>query len=262
MDENEERNIEKGSLQRPDIAKRIDRSRIFVGSMGRADWRYKLQTIFPHYIDGTYRVDIERIIHDSEGLTYATPFIHICKLVKYLRYYMRSVLPVNYTQLYNHTVVDATAGIGGDTLGFALTNNGFSRVFSIELDAVRHHCLAENVKLYHLTNRVTTVHADFIEWYRTMYRKVARGAIIHIDAPWGGKNYKTMQVIHDLYFIDKHGRDVSLNQQCKDILREGDCPAIVLKLPTNYDRDAFVSYGLKTEFIEITRKILHVILTM
>lgn len=123
------------------------------------------------------------------------------------------------------TITDIMAGVGGDTIAFA---HKFKHVNSIEQNNIRYNYLANNVCAYKLDN-VKLYCDDFND----IIYNLDNQDVIFMDPPWGGKNYKTKNMIQ--LFIN----DIEIEKYCKLFSNSKKIKCIpkiiVLKLPTNYD---------------------------
>lgn len=121
-------------------------------------------------------------------------------------------------------ITDATAGVGGNTISFAMY---FNLVNSIELDTQRAKYLQNNINIYGLTN---------VKIYNDDCNKVIpflKQNIVFIDPPWGGtkyKNYKNLRLLLSGIHIP-----VLCNNIFDPIQTKYPPSMIVLKLPKNYD---------------------------
>ena len=119
----------------------------------------------------------------------------------------------------NVHIMDATAGVGGNTISFA---KNFGNVTSIEYDGERYSFLENNIEAYELHN-VKLYHNNCFE----LFHKI-NCDVIFVDPPWGGKDYKNnVNIILTL-------SNVSLENMCMYLL-DRPVKLIVLKLPKNYD---------------------------
>jgi len=122
-------------------------------------------------------------------------------------------------------IVDATGGVGGDSIMLCAT---FGSVISIELDQLRYSYLKHNLEQYNFKN-VTPINGDSV----AIIPKLQFIDVIYIDPPWGGKNYKSKEnlrlALGDVLietFVEK----------CFDKNITMCFPKIIaLKLPKNYD---------------------------
>lgn len=155
-----------------------------------------------------------------------------------------SSILINYLNKINKTVddifiTDATAGVGGNTISFAI-NFGF--ITAIELDDLRCNYLKNNLEIYELKN-VKIICGDAIE----ELKNIDKQDIVFIDPPWGGINYKISKNLR-LKLSEK-----SIEELCNELLNSNDYKMnpkiIVLKLPINYDFDYLYSNMKNMEII-------------
>ena len=121
-------------------------------------------------------------------------------------------------------ITDATANVGGNTIGFGL-NSKFKLVNSIEINPETcNGCLLNNIKEYGLDKKVNVIQGDSIE---LLSKKEVNQDIIFFDPPWGGVGYKKNKII-PLYLSNKNMVDI-INSM------KGKAKMIVYKIPRNYD---------------------------
>ena len=92
------------------------------------------------------------------------------------------------------TIIDATAGIGGNTISFS---KYFSKVHAIEINNIHYNVLVNNLEALSLNN-VTCYLDNFINIINNV---TIKSNIFFLDPPWGGKNYKNFK-----YFNLKIGK--------------------------------------------------------
>lgn len=237
---------EEAGLVDPAIRINLDTKKIYQGSK-RMVSRY-----FPP------GVSFSKLLYDDEGLRYITPYRIVRRLAEEVRSFAWKC------NARTDVIIDGTAGLGGDAIGFA-QSPWIKRVVAVELDANRFHCLKANVSTYQLDNRVVCVEGNFLRWFRDVYRfqKTCRGSVVYLDAPWGGDGYRLLPVIRDLFLIDANGQRVPLSVVCRYIL-DASCPLIVLKLPANYDTETLVRMGMNVEGLRepLHSHIRHVFITL
>jgi 16S rRNA G966 N2-methylase RsmD len=136
----------------------------------------------------------------------------------------------------NITIIDSTAGLGGNTLSFA---KYFKNVIAIELNKERFTLLQNNIKAYDYTN-INCINDDCIVYINNNI--VTSNIVYFFDPPWGGPDYKNSSKIRiklgntNLYDIIKKLKDNNSN--------------IFIKLPNNYDLDEFVSFNYRVNKIK------------
>ena len=86
----------------------------------------------------------------------------------------------------NLTIIDATAGIGGNTLDFAKL---YKSVIAIEINSVHYDVLKNNLATLKIKN-VSTINDNFLSVIDSIKDS---SDIFFLDPPWGGKNYKNFK---------------------------------------------------------------------
>ncbi|AYV79764.1 MAG: hypothetical protein Faunusvirus47_5 [Faunusvirus sp.] len=133
------------------------------------------------------------------------------------------------------TIIDATAGVGGNTIAFAQLCD---QVNAIELNNDRYRYLVNNVKLYGLKNVI--FHNDnFLDIIFDVKQD-----IIFIDPPWGGKKYKHYETIR------LNIGQIPLEDICEMIFKVESAKCVVLKLPKNYDI-TYLQETLKNRTVDV-----------
>lgn len=162
----------------------------------------------------------DKIKIDQESLMYVTNYKDASSIADILSVHIRK-----FKQPKESLVVDATGGIGGDTIAFS---KRFMNVISIEKDDTRYDFLKNNISAFELKN-VVDIHGNSLD----IIPKIGNIDIIYIDPPWGGKNYKDKETLR-LNFGDKSLEDVIKYFVTSDEMK--DKPKVIgLKLPKNYD---------------------------
>jgi predicted RNA methylase len=126
------------------------------------------------------------------------------------------------------TVFDATACVGGDTIGFALFLN--ARVISLERDETNFKALENNISAYpELEYKITAIQGDFLEEGDKILDKY-RPQLVYFDPPWGGKDYMKNKNI-ELFLGDKNVKEIVKRVLQKfPFVRE-----VVMKVPFNFN---------------------------
>ena len=125
------------------------------------------------------------------------------------------------------TILDATSGVGGDTIVFG---RSFGKVIGCELDEKRFNMLKNNVSIYNLQN-VKVFNEDCLK----LIFDLNFLDVVYMDPPWGGKTYKDENSLR-LSIGDRSIESIvvdlldSKKSKSASKLRE-----IVFKLPKNYD---------------------------
>ena len=139
----------------------------------------------------------------------------------------------------NISILDATAGLGGNSISFC---RKFKSVTSIELDDKRFDMLENNMKLYNLIN-IDLINGNCIDFLNKDYD------VYFFDPPWGGPEYKSQDNLE----LNLGG--MGLHNIIK-IIEKG--KVIVFKVPFNYNLNLLKDYDL---VIKKIRNILIILLT-
>ena len=183
-----------------------------------------LKSIFPE------NNNLNLIQSDDEGLFSVSSknvSRFICNIIKkYLR-------TSDYT---NVVITDATAGIGGNTIGFM---NSYGQINSVEINTTRFNYLKNNINIYFKPDKqnVTFYNKDYLDIYKNLKQD-----IIFFDPPWGGKDYKSTDNIN--LFLS----NINIINICNDL--KDFTNLIVLKVPKNFNIKTFIS--------EVNYKFLHI----
>jgi predicted RNA methylase len=177
-----------------------------------------IEKIFPPMLDN---INVPK--YDQEGvwsITYPKDADNISNLIK-------SEIGIN------SIILDATAGIGGNTISFA---KKFKHVVSVEQCKIRFELLKHNVSVYNLDN-VTLINADCLDWLKGNYHGY------FFDPPWGGPDYKykpETKIKLGIY---------TMEEIVHKIKNENNKP-IFIKLPFNYDLSEFDKFNYKIDKIK------------
>ncbi len=125
-----------------------------------------------------------------------------------------------YSYLKINTIIDGTAGIGGNVISFA---KYFKNVVGIELNKVHYQVLKENIQLLDLKN-VRLYHDNILTYYEHIQER--EKSIFFIDPPWGGRKYKNFK-----NFVLKIGKYYIY--EFIELLYKNGFKHIVLKAPLN-----------------------------
>lgn len=239
--------MQSSSLVKPTIRKELDTSKLFQGQGKDTPW------LVPHGAKGESVV--EKFWSDDEGLRYITYRDTANKLVDELTSRFGS----------SFELIDATAGIGGDTIAFAQKGAGSIKVTAFERDANRFYCLQRNVELCGVNDRIQLLNEDFLDYleaFRSFDKPSDVPRLLLIDPPWGGDNYKEAGPITDLYLYRAWGGFVSasLISIIKLVAEKGTFKAVVLKLPTNFVLMKLRKLGKKVEVLDLHKNILYVLI--
>ena len=176
------------------------------------------------------KMDYSKLKIDDESLMYVTNYKDskiitdiICDHLKIFKNPLESI------------IVDATGGIGGDTISFA---KYFQTVISIEYDTHRYEFLKNNINVYKLENVV-----DYNDNCVKIIPTLGVYDVLYIDPPWGGRDYKKKRNLHLTI------GDIAIEDFIKEQMF-GTPYISVCKLPKNYDLE-FLYNKLKGDNINI-----------
>jgi 16S rRNA G966 N2-methylase RsmD len=163
-------------------------------------------------------MNYKNLKYDTEGeysLTYQKDANTISTLIK--------------TLFGNVKILDATAGLGGNSISFGLN---FTNVISIEINVNRCNLLKENLNLFKLNN--TIICGDFLEHLDSINNDYD---LVFVDPPWGGPLYKLKDSINinigNLMLCEITKKFINNNKN------------VVWKLPFNYDISEFKDFNYK-----------------
>jgi hypothetical protein len=172
-------------------------------------------------------IDYDRLIITEEGKYSVTKRKDGERLLEIIRKEIKTT--------EDKTITDLTGCVGGDTILFGLN---FKQVYSIEYNDNNYKALENNVKKVYNLENVKLYHGDSTKIYNW------RTDVLYLDPPWGGINYKEMDII-DLYL-----GDVRVDIFIKEILERENRPKyIFIKLPRNYNFSRL--YKLKSMYKKI-----------
>lgn len=140
-------------------------------------------------------------------------------------------------------ITDGTASIGGNVFEFAKI---FMGVHAVEIHEKRSQMLAHNVQLLKLHTQVVVWCGD-ISLVETVARRI-RHDVLFLDPPWTGNNYKTTPKL--VLFLS----GIRLETVCNDWASK--TRFIALKLPVNFDFEAFFDASQPRRYEEVDRIVL------
>lgn len=126
-------------------------------------------------------------------------------------------------KMKEYSMVDGTAGIGGNTISFASL---FREVHAVEYNDVHYEVLRNNVICALGLPNVRTYHENILQWTDQHYIYDTHRTLFFIDPPWGGRKYKLFK-----YFTLRLGR-VFIQDFIQKLYHLG-YPMVVLKAPLN-----------------------------
>ncbi|KAK4981729.1 putative diacylglycerol O-acyltransferase tgs1 [Elasticomyces elasticus] len=93
------------------------------------------------------------------------------------------------------TIVDAFAGVGGNTIAFALSGR-WERIFAIEKDPQVLACAKHNAEIYGVANKIWWIQGDCFDVLKKRLARVVKEAVIFGSPPWGGPGYRDAAVFN------------------------------------------------------------------
>jgi len=140
----------------------------------------------------------------------------------------------NINKKENISILDATAGLGGNTLSFA---HFFDKITAIELDKERFQLLKNNIECYSYNN-INIINDSCLNH---LYK---HHDIYFFDPPWGGPDYK-----------DKHSIELNLGGKCikeitESILNQHQNSYVILKVPYNFNINSLKKFKFVTKQIK------------
>ncbi len=179
----------------------------------------KIRGLFSGLVDSDL---IPQVQIDNEGLYSVTNGIIANETSEYiLEEYQK------HFHAIPHTVTDAMACVGGNSISFA---KYFSRVNVVEIDPFRSAMLEHNLQLANVFHKTHLyANTDYLTVMNTLQQD-----IIFFDPPWGGPDYKYKSLV-DLYIGPKN-----INHVFSELMTQTPPRAnmIVLKAPLNFHKDA------------------------
>jgi 16S rRNA G966 N2-methylase RsmD len=135
------------------------------------------------------------------------------------------------TKFGNPHIMDATAGVGGNSISFG---KYFNNVTSIEIHKERFQFLKQNLETFKINNNL--INDDFLNHIDKDYD------VIFVDPPWGGPSYKYHKLLR-LSVSDKNLMEIT-----KLIINKN--KIIIWKLPFNYDLSEFSMFNYEIHNIK------------
>lgn len=177
-----------------------------------------LAKLFPYMKD---KSKVHELKIDSDSVHYISTRNYADKITSIIELHLHKINIKNKDAI----ITDATAGVGGNALSFALK---FKSVNAIELDKLRSEYLKHNISVFNIEN-VAVYNDDCTK----IIDKIDNHNVIFLDPPWGGKSYKDHQL------LKLQLSNTSIEMMCNDMLDKKIMKKIpniiILKLPTNYD---------------------------
>jgi predicted RNA methylase len=182
-----------------------------------------------HYFKPTMGVDETNLRLTNVSIYSTTPWKESDFIARSIDNQMRQIKK-NAGVVYDRSsvvITDATANIGGNTIGFYL--KGFGQVNAVEIDPLTCDILKNNLQVYGYSPD-TVYCADYLEIYDQLSQDV-----VFMDPPWGGPDYKQAKSL-DLYLGNTNIIDI-----CKSIMSQDKAKLIALKIPINYNLTGLIN---------------------
>jgi len=168
--------------------------------------------------------NINKLKYDQEGLWSISRPVDADEISTKIKLFEKTGITIN-------TILDSTAGLGGNTLSFA---NYFNKVISVEYDKERFELLKNNIDNY-TYNNIVLHNFDFLQILKEINEQID---VVFVDPPWGGPNYK---------FDDNLNIKIS-NTSLSDIcilldnysFNDNKIKIIIFKLPYNFNYNEMI----------------------
>ena len=183
----------------------------------------KLKLIKKIFPNNDMNINIDELKFDDVGL-YS---ISLPKDADIISEFIKNNI-INNNIISNITILDGTAGIGGNIISFA---KYFKSVIGFELDENRFNILNNNIKVYNLTN-ISTYNLNSLD-------NLLMADIYFFDPPWGGPNYKKYKNLTFKF------NDIDLDQIVIKIKKINKDSYIAFKLPINFNLSIFDKFDYK-----------------
>lgn len=134
----------------------------------------------------------------------------------------------------NYTIIDATAGIGGNSSLFC---EFFNYVYCIDTYENVMDYLENNLKEYNNKFIINENCLDIL--------KIIQYDIVFFDPPWGGSSYKLQKYIH-LYI-----NDINIIDIINELYHNKKLKIIGLKAPINFNLDFGIDFKWKVNIYDI-----------
>ena len=154
--------------------------------------------------------DLDKLIFTEESLYSVSKIKGSNFLINVIKRYFNEIKKIILT--------DATANVGSDSINLSYY---LKKVNAIELDDINYKALVNNINVLKVRN---------IETFNSDSNKIIsklKQDIIYVDAPWGGRDYKTKKKL-DLFLGDTNISTFYFNNQ--DFAK-----LFIFKVPYNYN---------------------------
>lgn len=132
-------------------------------------------------------------------------------------------------------LIDAFAGVGGNTIAFAQTGR-WDRIFAIENDEATLKCAKHNAKVYGVEKKIWWIRGDCFTALKKQLKALGKQAVIFGSPPWGGPGYRENAV-----FSLSTMQPYSLQKLYTDFSRVS--KEIVLYLPRTSDLNEIAEFA-------------------
>lgn len=191
---------------------------LYTREYDQTEFEIKYERLFPIYDN---RKVLENLKIDKESIHFISTPNNAKKIANIIGLYIKK-------HFNDITIVDSTAGVGGDSIAFA---KKFGNVISIEIDKTRYDNLKNNMEAYEFKN-VYVINSNSIDIIPKI-SKIQNIDVIYIDPPWGGKDYRNNNNLR-LKISNMKLENVILNYFNPTIMLSPP-KMVALKLPKNYD---------------------------
>ena len=89
-------------------------------------------------------------------------------------------------------IVDAFAGVGANSIAFALSGK-WKTVFAIEKDPKVLKCAKHNAEIYGVKNKIMWIEGDCFDILPQTFGSSGKQTVIFASPPWGGKVLSSTQ---------------------------------------------------------------------
>lgn len=127
-------------------------------------------------------------------------------------------------------IIDATAGIGGNTLSFL---KFFHSVIAVERQQEHFEALKINLQCYGHTSsdKLRLINADYTHVYKEL-----KGDVVFLDLPWNNDEVWYSKKRDLMLYLT----DIPLYMLVSNIFRQTDCKLVVCKVPYNFNFGMFI----------------------
>lgn len=190
----------------------------------QADKKYMEPTILQNICIDKYftKEDIEQSIINNIKLKITDKGLYsISKYqdAKWISEIINNFLKSKNVNINDQSIIDSTAGIGGNTISFS---KYFKKVYAVEINNIHYDVLINNLEALSINN-VETFFNNFLHIIDNISLK---SNIFFLDPPWGGKSYKNFK-----YFNLKIGKLQIYS--VINLLYDKNLKYVVLKAPFN-----------------------------